>query len=107
MVSPIHDADSRQPLAVGPFGEAFPKLQITDTPPMRCLTCRLLHAERRHEADPRDERHAARVDEIMQHINGYEGWDVLVQTIADCEFILQRAFHPLPEWVLEGDASRP
>ncbi len=66
----------------------------------------LLDVAEKHEADPLDERYAARASELMQRINGYEGWDALVQTIADCEFILQRAFHPLPEWVLEGDASR-
>ena len=72
---------------------------ITDTPPMQCLTCKLLHAARRHEDDPLDERPAAIAESIMRYVDEFYGWTALMQMITDCEYILQRAYHPLPEWV--------
>ena len=74
---------------------------------MRCVTCKLLHAARRHEDDPLDERPAAIAESIMVYVIDFYGQAALTKLITDCEYILQRAYHPLPEWVLEGDASRP
>ncbi len=79
---------------------------ITGTPPMRCLTCKLLLAARRHEDDPLDDRPAANAESFLLYVNQFYGWIELVQLITDCEYILQRAYHPLPEWVSDRLAER-
>ena len=59
----------------------------------------LIKFAKRHEDDPINKEHAISVSLIMQHVYEHFGWDELVQIIVDCEAILQRAYHPLPEWV--------
>ena len=70
-----------------------------------CFIVQLLRAARRHENDPLDEQHAAKVDQILKIINSHAAWATLLEVISDCEFILQRPFHPLPEWVTDRLAA--
>lgn len=69
--------------------------------PMSTTLRRLIAAAREHENDPFNDTHADRVDAILTAINNRYGFSMVVMMVADCEFILQRAFHPLPEWVTD------
>lgn len=72
---------------------------------LRSLIGRLIAAAREHENDPFNDTHADRVDAILSAINSRYGFSMVVQAIAACERILQRAFHPLPEWCLPTEGS--